>query len=165
MNTNILIISTLFSGLMAGLFYAWSISVTPGLAKINDGSYLQAFQAMNRAILNPSFFIVFFGLVILLPVLSYLTFQASISNQFWYVILATILYLVGIMGVTIGGNVPLNNALEALQIESMTPEQMDVFRKGFESKWNRLNTFRTISSAITFLLLVIACVREFKFIN
>lgn len=87
------------------------------------------------------------------------------SNQFWYVILATILYFVGIMGVTIGGNVPLNNALEALQIESMTPEQMDEFRKGFESKWNRLNTIRTISSAIMFLLLVMACVRELKFIN
>lgn len=160
MNTNILIITTLFSGLMAGLFYAWSISVTPGLAKINDLSYLQAFQSMNRAILNPLFFVVFFGLAVLLPVLSYLSFQNSISNQFWYVLAATILYFVGIMGVTIGGNVPLNNALEALQIELMTPEQMDEFRKGFESKWNRLNHIRTISSFITFLLLVFACVRE-----
>lgn len=165
MNTTILMITTIFSGLMAGLFYAWSISVTPGLAKINDVSYLQAFQSMNRAIINPSFFVVFFGLAVLLPVLSYLTFQTSISNQFWYVISATVLYFVGIMGVTIFGNVPLNNALEALQIESMTPEQMNEFRKGFESKWNRLNLIRTISSLLTFLLLVIACVREFKFVN
>jgi uncharacterized membrane protein len=160
MNTIILIITTLFSGLMAGLFYAWSISVTPGLAKINDVSYLQAFQSMNRAILNPLFFVFFLGLVLLLPLLSYLSFQTSMGNQFWYVLAATILYFVGIMGVTIGGNIPLNNALEALQIESMTPEQMNEFRKGFESKWNRLNSIRTISSAITFLLLVIACVRE-----
>ncbi|MCG6190058.1 anthrone oxygenase family protein [Maribellus maritimus] len=161
MNTTILIITIIFSGLMAGLFYSWSISVTPGLAKINNVSYLRAFQSMNRAIINPLFFVVFFGLVILLPLLSYLSYQTSISNQFWYVIFATILYFVGIMGVTIGGNVPLNNALEALQIESMTPEQMDEFRKSFESKWNRLNLIRTISSTITFLLLVIACVREF----
>jgi uncharacterized membrane protein len=160
MNTIILIITTLFSGLMAGLFYAWSISVTPGLAKINDISYLQAFQSMNRAILNPLFFVFFFGLVLLLPLLSYLSFQTSIGNQFWYVLAATILYFIGIMGVTIGGNIPLNNALEALQIESMTPEQMDVFRKGFESKWNRLNHIRTISSILTFLLLVIACIQE-----
>jgi uncharacterized membrane protein len=161
MNTTILIITTVFSGLMAGLFYAWSISVTPGLAKINDVSYLQAFQSMNRAILNPLFFVVFFGLVVLLPVLSYLSFQTSISNHYWYLILATILYFIGIMGVTIVGNVPLNNELEALQIESMTPEQMDEFRKSFESKWNRLNRIRAISSFITFLLLVIACVRDF----
>jgi len=160
MNTIILVITTVFSGLMAGLFYAWSISVNSGLAKIDDASYLQAFQSMNRAILNPLFFVVFFGLVVLLPVLSYLSFQTSISNQFWYVILATILYFVGTIGVTIGGNVPLNNTLEALQIESMTPEQMDVFRKGFESKWNRLNHIRTISSVITFLLLVLTCIRE-----
>jgi len=160
MNTTILIITTVFSGLMAGLFYAWSISVTPGLAKIDDVSYLQAFQSMNRAILNPVFFAVFFSLVVLLPVLSYFSFHTSISKQFWYVGLATILYFVGIMGVTVGGNVPLNNTLEALQIESMTPEQMDVFRKGFESKWNLLNHIRTISSILTFLLLVLACIRE-----
>lgn len=165
MNTIILIITTVFSGLMAGLFYAWSISVTPGLARINDLSYLQAFQSMNRAIINPVFFVVFFGLVVLLPVLSYLSFQTSLSNQFWYVILATLFYFIGIMGVTIAGNVPLNNALEALQIEQMTAEQMDVFRKSFENKWNRLNLIRTISSFLTFLLLVIACVREFKYIN
>jgi uncharacterized membrane protein len=165
MNTIILIITTVFSGLVAGLFYAWSISVTPGLAKIDNVSFLQAFQSMNRAIINPLFFVAFFGLVILLPVLSYLSSQTSISNQFWYVILATLLYYVGIMGVTIGGNVPLNNALEALHIESMTPEQMDEFRKGFESKWNRLNLIRSISSFLTFLLLVIACVGEFKLIN
>ena len=151
----------MFSGLMAGLFYAWSISVTPGLAKINDVSYLQAFQSMNRAILNPLFFVVFFGLVVLLPVLSYLSYQTSMGNQFWYVVLATVLYFVGIMAVTIAGNIPLNNKLEALQIESMTPEQMDEFRKGFESKWNRLNHIRTISSILTFLLLTIACVCEF----
>jgi uncharacterized membrane protein len=120
---------------------------------------------MNRAILNPLFFVVFFGLVILLPVLSYFSFQTSISNQYWYVLAATILYFIGIMAVTIGGNIPLNNALEALQIESMTTEQMDEFRKSFENKWNRLNLIRAITSFLTFLLLVIACVGEFKLIN
>ena len=60
MNTNILLVATLGSGLMAGLFYAWSISVTPGLAKIEDEHYLQAFQKMNRAIINPLFIIPFF---------------------------------------------------------------------------------------------------------
>jgi uncharacterized membrane protein len=165
MNTIIIVITTVFSGLMAGLFYAWSISVTPGLAKIDDATYLRAFQSMNRAILNPLFFVVFFGLVILLPVLSYFSFQTSISNQYWYVLAATILYFIGIMAVTIGGNIPLNNALEALQIESMTTEQMDEFRKSFENKWNRLNLIRAITSFLTFLLLVIACVGEFKLIN
>jgi uncharacterized membrane protein len=159
-STIIFILSIFFSGLIAGLFYAWSISVTPGLAKISNESYLQSFQSMNRAILNPVFFIAFFGLVLLLPILCYLTFQSSGSQQFWFVLAATLFYMIGVMAVTVFGNVPLNNSLEVLQIGSMTPEQMNTFRLGFESKWNNLNTLRTVTSSITFMLLLIAGIRN-----
>ena len=162
MNTNtiILVVTTLSSGLMAGLFYTWSISVTPGLAKVGNENYLQAFQSMNRAILNPAFFIFFMGLVILLPLLSYLYYQSPISAQFWYIISAAVLYIVGTMSVTIVGNVPMNNALEVLQIESMNPEQMTTFRLGFESKWNKLNMIRTVCSSLAFVSLIIACLQD-----
>jgi len=160
MNTIILIVTTLSAGLMAGLFYAWSISVTPGLAKVSDENYLHAFQSMNRAILNPTFFIFFMGLVILLPLLSYLHYQSPVSEAFWYILTATILYLAGIMAVTILGNVPLNNTLEVLKIESMSPEQMAAFRNGFEDKWNNLNMIRTICSSFAFILLIIACLQS-----
>ncbi len=161
MNTTILIVTTLFSGLMAGLFYAWSISVTPGLAKISDVGYLQAFQSMNRAILNPVFFIVFFGLIVLLPALCYLYYQSTEGNQLLFIASATGLYLFGVMAITIFGNIPLNNTLEVLQIEFMTPDQMDLFRQGFERKWNNFNTIRTICSSLALLSLVIACIKEF----
>jgi uncharacterized membrane protein len=62
MNTIILLLSTLSVGLMAGLFYAWSISLTPGLKKVSDTIYLQAFKSMNRAIINPVFLIIFISL-------------------------------------------------------------------------------------------------------
>jgi len=160
MNTIILITSTVFAGLMAGLFYAWSISVTPGLGNINDTNYLQAFQSMNRAILNPAFFIAFMGQAILLPLLCYLSFKSNMHNQFNYILTATILYMVGCMAVTIFGNVPLNNTLEALQIESMTVEEMKFFRAGFESKWNNLNRIRTASTMLSLLFLIIACLKD-----
>ena len=51
----LLIITAVFTGLMAGLFYSWSISVTPGIARLVDKEYLASFQAMNRAIINPLF--------------------------------------------------------------------------------------------------------------
>lgn len=157
MNTIILIITTLSLGLMAGLFYSWSISVTPGLAKISDANYLQAFQSMNRAILNPAFFIFFFGLVILLPLISFLSYKSQLSAEFWYILSATILYMAGIMAVTFLGNVPMNNTLEVLQIQSMNAGEMASFRLGFESKWNNLNMIRTICSSLSFVLSIIAC--------
>ena len=159
MKTTILIITTLSSGLMAGLFYSWSVSVTLGLAKIGNANYLQAFQSMNRAILNPAFFIFFMGLVILLPLVSYM-YSTSLSTQFWLILSATILYMLGVMVVTIFGNVPMNNTLEVLQIESMSLEQMSSFRLGFESKWNNLNMIRTICSSFSFVLLILACIQN-----
>ena len=160
MNTILLIITTLFSGLIAGLFYAWSISVTPGLARVGDTHYLHAFQSMNRAILNPAFFVAFMGLVILLPLLAYFYFKSPISAPFWYILSAMLLYLIGVILVTFLGNIPLNNNLEALFIESMTPAQMDVFRLEFEHQWNRFNYIRTLSSTLSFILLILACLQN-----
>ncbi len=160
MNTIILILTTLSAGLMAGLFFAWSISVTPGLAKVGNENYLQAFQSMNRAILNPAFFIFFMGLIILLPLLSYLSYRSQVTGQFGYVLAATILYLTGVIAVTFFGNVPLNNTLEVLQIESMQPQQMSDFRLGFEKKWNQLNMIRTICSSLVLVSLIMACLQH-----
>ncbi len=160
MNPTILIIAALFSGLIAGLFYSWSISVTPGIGRLNDENYLRAFQAMNRAILNPVFFIAFFGLAILSIYLGFISINSEMTQQNWFVLLASFLYLVGIMFVTIFGNIPLNNGLEALQIDKMTAEQMELFRDGFETKWNRLNLIRTISSSLSLLFFILACIQQ-----
>ena len=160
MNSVLLVITTLFAGLIAGLFYSWSISVTPGLAKLGDENYLSSFQSMNRAIINPVFLIVFMGLAILLILLSYFSYNSPTPVQFWYILSAAVLYLVGVMLVTFLGNIPLNNSLEALQINSMNVEQMASFRLGFESKWNTLNTIRTICSSLSFLSLVVACIHS-----
>jgi uncharacterized membrane protein len=160
MNTILLILTTLFSGLMAGLFYSWSISVTPGLAKIGDENYLKAFQSMNRAIINPVFLIVFMGLVIMLLMLTYLYYNSPAPSQSWFIISAMVIYLLGVMAVTIFGNIPMNNTLEVLQIETINHEQMTSFRLGFESKWNKLNMIRTISSSFSFTFLILASLQN-----
>lgn len=161
MNTILLIVATVFAGLMAGLFYAWSISVTSGLAAVNDHNYLQAFQEMNRAILNPAFFIAFMGQAIVLPLLTFMYYKSPESGQFKYILTAAILYWFGCMVVTMFGNVPLNETLEALQIDGMTPIERTTFRQGFEQKWNRLNWVRTVSTFFSLLLLIIACLQNY----
>lgn len=145
---------------MAGLFYAWSISVTPGIGKINDESYLRAFQSMNRAIINPLFIIVFMGLVVLLIYTAYLYYGTSHTTRFWLTLSAAVLYIGGVMIVTFAGNIPLNNSLEALKIDTMSADQMAAFRSGLEGKWNTLNTIRTVSSSVSFLLLILACLQN-----
>jgi uncharacterized membrane protein len=60
-----LIIAATTTALMAGLFFAWSYSITLGLARLSDEAYIAAMQAGNRTILNPTFYIVFFGVALL----------------------------------------------------------------------------------------------------
>jgi len=160
MNTILLTIATVFAGLMAGLFYAWSISVTPGIAQVSDQNYLTAFQAMNRAILNPAFFIPFMGQAIVLPILTYLYYKSATPNPFLYLLIATTLYWGGCMAITMYGNVPLNNNLEVLQIDLLTPKQLADFRLRFEQKWNRLNWIRTISTLLSLMCLILACLQN-----
>lgn len=160
MQTLLLTIATVFGGLMAGLFYAWSISVTSGLAQVNDHHYLAAFQQMNRAILNPAFFIPFFGQSILLPLLTYQYYRSPSADGYQYLIAATLLYWFGCMAVTMFGNVPLNNALEILQIDLILPAQRADFRLDFEQKWNRLNWIRTICTFLSLVCLVLTCLQK-----
>src|SRR5688572_7893361 len=82
----LLIITTTITGLMAGLFYAWSISVTPGIGRLGDKEYLASFQAMNRAIVNPVFLICFLGAAVLLPVCTFMEYAQPISNRFWFLL-------------------------------------------------------------------------------
>ena len=60
-NTITTISTILLTGLSAGLCFTWTNAITPGIGRLDDLGYLQSFQEMNRAIINPIFLIVFFG--------------------------------------------------------------------------------------------------------
>ncbi|MEL6657443.1 MAG: DUF1772 domain-containing protein [Bacteroidota bacterium] len=138
------------TGLSAGLFYAWAVSVIPGTLKVTDSTYLQTMQAINRAILNPAFYLSFFGSLILLGLAT--AFQFRMGTPFWLLLAATALYLVGTFGVTAFGNVPLNDQLDVLNLAELSPDRLQAFRQDYEIKWNRLHMIRTICSVASFLL-------------
>jgi uncharacterized membrane protein len=161
--SNLLLISaTVCTALMAGLFFSFSCAVVLGLKTIPNNEYIMAMQAINRAIQNPLFFIAFFGCLILLPVCCYLNYSAPISIAFWLLFSATVVYFVGAFGITVMGNIPLNNALDKFNLLTATKEVISNQRAVFENRWNILNNIRTISSILSLILLVIACLNLSK---
>jgi len=144
----------LLTGLSAGLCFTWSNSITSGIGRLNDLEYLTSFQQMNRTILNPLFFIVFFGPFFLGLINLYLYKNAS-GTIIWFLILAIAIYFFGVLLVTIFGNVPLNEILDKTDLNKASIEGLKKLRERFEDKWNRLHLIRTISSAIAFLLLIL----------
>ncbi|TGD59719.1 anthrone oxygenase family protein [Flavobacterium humi] len=158
----ILVITTTFSALIAGLFYAYSCSVNLGLGKLSDADYIKAMQSINREIQNPVFFACFFGTLILIPLSAYLNYQQQTSVKSWLLLIAVFTYAIGVFGITVVGNVPLNDALENFNITNATPDTIRDQRALFETKWNAFNTIRTVCSLITVILLIISCINQNK---
>ena len=132
----------IMTGLSAGLFYAWSVSVIPGTQKVSDATYMETMQSINRAILNPAFFLIFFGSLALLGLSTIFQFDGGIT--FWLLLSASLVYLFGTFGVTAFGNVPLNNQLDALDLSDLAINKMMEFRNYYEHEWNRWHLVRTI---------------------
>ncbi len=155
--------AVLLTGLSAGFFYAWSVSVIPGTLKVADTIYLETMQSINRAILNPAFFLIFLGSLILLVTNTIQQYHAGLT--FWLMLAATLIYLVGTIGVTGLGNVPLNDALDALHLNDLSDDKLAQFRQYYELKWNKLHTIRTVFAVISFLLSLLAVFTHSKTIE
>jgi uncharacterized membrane protein len=140
----------ILTGLSAGLFYAWMVSVIPGTRKVVDITYLESMQSINRAILNPAFFLIFFGSPLVLVISTIQQFNSGIS--FWLLLAATLIYMFGTFGVTALGNVPLNDALDVLDLAELGESKIAEFRMSYEQKWNRLHLIRTVFSVLSFSL-------------
>ncbi len=147
--------TVLLTGLSAGFFYAWAVSVIPGTRKVVDLIYLETMQSINRAILNPAFFLIFFGSIIFLSISSIYEFHSN-KVTFWLLLAASITYMLGTFGVTVFGNVPLNNALDVIEISSLSMDQLTKFRNDYELRWNRLHMIRTVFAVLSFLLSLLA---------
>lgn len=133
---------TVSTGLVAGIFVAFSISIMPGLAKTDDATFVHAMQQINVAILNPVFLVLF---MLPLPALGLTAITGP--SRIW-VVVALVLYVI-CFGITVGGNVPLNDALMDVDLHG-NAAVIEAGRAAFEDTWNRLHLLRTIAVVVAF---------------
>lgn len=162
MQTLILASTAVSTALITGLFYAYTCSVIPGLHPLPDGAYLAAMQSINRAILNPVFFLSFLGTLLLLPLSTWLAYGQSNRLCFGLLFLASGIYILGVIGVTLGGNVPLNDALDAVALTKASSSELARLRTAFEPAWTRWHTIRTVACLVTLILVIVSCLSQEK---
>jgi uncharacterized membrane protein len=139
------------SGLVAGIFFAFSTFVMAALGRILPEQGIAAMQSINITVLNPAFFIAFLGtgaVCLALAAGSYVWWGEASGKL---VLAASLIYLVGCIGVTMVCNVPLNNALAAAQPN--TPEAATLWSRYLSTwtVWNHLRTVAPLLSAILFM--------------
>ena len=151
-----LALATLATGLVAGVFYAYAVSVNLGLAAQPDASYVATMQAINARIQNPLFFASFFGAVLFLLATLAAHIPQPRSGRFRLVALACALYIVGGFLLTVFANVPMNEELARIAANA-SPDELAGARAAYEGPWNFWNGVRTVFSSMAFLALIGAC--------
>lgn len=145
----VLVVSTVAAGLLAGLFYAYTCSVLPGLARADDRTFVEGMRGINVAIVNGWFLVTFLGAPLLAGV-AVLVHLRSGQTLWWTV--AGFAFLLAVLVITGVVHVPMNNALAAGQ------DGYARLRERFETPWVRWNVVRTVAAVAGFGCLVGALV-------
>jgi uncharacterized membrane protein len=148
--------ATFTTGLLAGVFYAYAVSVNLGLAAQPDADYVAAMQAINERIQNPLFFLSFFGATLFLLAALAAHCRRPRSGRFRLIALACALYIGGGFLLTVFVNVPMNEELAHVSAGA-SPGELARARAAYEGVWNFWNGVRTVFSILAFLALVGAC--------
>ena len=138
----VLLAATLATGLMAGLYFAFSCAVMPGLGKSGDRTFIEAMQRINVSILNGWFGLAFGGALVLGAVAAALHWRGDGRTALPWIIAGVVLYAVSLF-ITMGLNVPLNDKLADAGDVGKIHDPAAV-RAHFESTWVHWNIARTV---------------------
>jgi uncharacterized membrane protein len=139
----LILVCAIGSGLIAGVFFAFSSFVMKALDRIPAAQGIAAMQSINVVVLNPLFLGVFLGAAagcILLAIAALLQWHRPGAP---YILAGSLLYVVGTVLVTRVFNVPRNNALA-----SVDPASTDAARlwADYVKSWTNWNHVRTIAA-------------------
>jgi len=119
---------------------------------VDDRTFVTAFQAIDRAILNPWFMVAFFGAPVLAVAGAVLVWGDGGAQRVWLLV-AAVLLIAGVV-MTVAVNVPLNDAIKAAGEPDRIPDLAAVRAAFHESRWATWNLVRTVTTVVAFGILV-----------
>lgn len=147
------LISALGSGLIGGVFFAFSVSVMKALASVPPAHGIAAMQTINIVIINPWFLTPFMGTALTCAVMIAAAVMRWQQPETAYWLTGGLFYLLGTFGVTMIFNVPRNNALATAAPAS--PEGATLWA-AYLSTWTAWNHVRTAAALVAAALFTIA---------
>jgi uncharacterized membrane protein len=150
------LVSALGSGLMAGVFFAFSAFVMGALARLPAAQGIAAMQSINVVVLNPLFLGAFVGTGLACLVLSVVAVVSWDRPGTANLVAGAVIYLFGTIGVTRMFNVPRNDALarvDPLSIDGAT------LWADYVASWTAWNHVRTAAALLAAASLTLALPR------
>jgi len=150
--------TTVLVGVMAGVYFAFSAFVMKSLDEIDAPAGMLAMQSINRVIVRSTFLPIFFASSLAsVALIALMLIEPSTIGSRW-ALWGSVLYFLGMFAVTLVGNVPLNNRLEAANAKG--PDGVEMWSL-YLRKWTRWNHIRTIACTGSLVLFILAlCARS-----
>ena len=143
----------LWAMLVGGVFKGFSEFIMKGLAQADSGSGIEAMQHINRVVLRTEFVFAIMALAAITPMFAAYALFACEGAPAALIALAAAVYVPAVFLVTMLGNVPINNRLDALRPASGEAAR---FWPHYVRRWTRLNHIRTLGCIVTGALYALA---------
>jgi uncharacterized membrane protein len=157
LRTLVLLGATITVGLLAGVFALYSHTIMPGLHGTDDRTFVAAFQAIDRAIINPLFIGGTFLAALVLTIAAAITNRGYPSNRWVLAAGAAVIVAVAITGIV---HLPLNDAIKGAGDATRLADVAAVRARFHEVRWAVWNAVRTLVSVAALVCLVWAVFRH-----
>ena len=143
--------AALSSGLIAGIYFAFSGFIMQAFRKIDSTQAIAAMSSINEIILRSLFMPLFFGssfISVLLIIAAFINWDETGSGL---MLAAGVTYFIGMFVCTALFNVPLNNTLARIDSDSFNAHHI---WSHYLKTWTNWNHLRTVSSLLTCALCI-----------
>lgn len=156
LTSGLLWFSAVGCGLLAGLYFAFSAFIMASLGRIDQASGIAAMNAINAVIVRSLFMPAFLGTTLASAILIVISILRRDQPGAAKMLSGAILYLIGMTGVTMVCNVPLNDALAAVDPSSreaaaLWPRYLKVW-----TLWNHVRTVASTGACMLFIAAIAA---------
>jgi uncharacterized membrane protein len=141
------------AGCTGGALFAFSSFVMPALRRLPPAQGAAAMQSINITAVRPPFMLAFGGTAALSVALVVVAAMALDEAYAPWLIVAAVLYLVGVLGLTMAYHVPRNDALAALVPDA--PETTAAWAR-YAAEWTTANHVRAAAGLLATAALGIA---------
>jgi uncharacterized membrane protein len=141
------------AGCTGGALFAFSSFVMPALRRLPPAQGAAAMQSINITAVRPPFMLAFGGTAALSVALVVVAAMALDEAYAPWLIVAAVLYLVGVLGLTMAYHVPRNDALAALVPDA--PETTAAWAR-YAAEWTTANHVRAAADLLATAALGIA---------
>lgn len=143
----LLVLGALLAGATCGFFLTWTIAVLPGLDQAGPEAAVAGMTAINRAVLNPVFALIFGGTPLALAA----GVVACAARRSWptaaLAAAALVVLVLGVHLVTFAASIPLNEALaHADGADAATAWE------AFSGPWQQWNAVRALAATAALAL-------------